>query len=198
MTDQTAAKQPHPAAPWLHLQAATRIRGIAVRTQNACEFDPGNAKLPTLWARFFNEGIAQKVAPPAHSGQPLGTEGGAAGPAGGDIYGVYSHYESDFNGHYSVTAGMAQAVRSDSLGSPPASADPALTKGDAAMVDILAGQYLVFEARGAMPGAVVAAWQQVWAYFQVPGPWARCYGTDFECYQGPEQARVCIGVVSAG
>ena len=64
-------------------------------------------------------------------------------------------------------------------------------------MELQAGTYLAFEASGPMPGAIVAAWQQVWVHFEGKGPWKRRYGTDFECYLGPELGRVCIGVVAA-
>lgn len=56
------------------------------------------------------------------------------------------------------------------------------------------GRYLVFEARGPMPDAIIATWQQVWAYFEKPGVESRAFVTDFEVYQADEVARIYIGI----
>ena len=69
-------------------------------------------------------------------------------------YGVYHHYESDANGLFDVLVGTDAPM-------PNAPDAPVLSK-----VDIVAGAYLVFEAKGPMPQAVVQAWAgaQAFAY----------------------------------
>jgi predicted transcriptional regulator YdeE len=95
------------------------------------------------------------------------------------VYGVYAAYESDANGLYDLTAGMSVSEGS----------------ADFSTVNIQAGDYLVFETRGAMPAAVIQAWGNVWAYFEQNPQIKRSYQTDFESYIGPNEAHVYIGVV---
>lgn len=95
--------------------ASKHITGLAVRTSNARERDPATAALPNLWGRFT-------AAQTKHAGgdQP-------AAP----VYSVYTEYESDVNGAYTVVLG-----REDVLPEFPESAD--------GMVIVSAGRYLVF------------------------------------------------------
>ena len=93
------------------------------------------------------------------------------------IYGVYSDYESDVNGRYTTTAG----VRVDGSS---ASSDG----------EIEAGDYLVFEKKGAMPDIVVETWGEVWRFFDGEGTLRRKYATDFEEYRGPDEVAIHIGV----
>lgn len=102
---------------------------------------------------------------------------------GARVYGVYHGYESDAQGAFDVLAG------SDAL--PPAAGDSlALTR-----IDIAPGPYLVFDAPGAMPQAVVDAWTRVWRYFADPlCPHQRTYSTDFESYPPDGLKEIFIGV----
>lgn len=87
------------------------------------------------------------------------------------VYGVYSNYASDAGGPFDVTAGSA--------------AESGL--------HIQPGHYLVFQARGAMPAAVIAGWQAIWAYFEQHPEIERRFLTDFEAYTGPEAVDIHIG-----
>lgn len=97
---------------------------------------------------------------------------------GSPVYGVYSGYESDAGGLFDVTAGVATAEAAEGFDS----------------LVIQAGRYLVFEARGQMPDAIIRAWQQVWAYFEQPGVQTRAFVTDFEAYQADDLALIHIGI----
>ncbi|OEH45489.1 hypothetical protein lpari_03540 [Legionella parisiensis] len=66
---------------------AFNVVGLRERTKNINEFNPQTAKLPALWDRFHQSQIA------AQKPNSL-------------IYGVYSDYESDDKGFYTVTAGI--------------------------------------------------------------------------------------------
>ncbi len=68
------------------------VSGISVRTLNSDEAQPLKAKLPGLWGQFFGQGLADKT-PNKVAESP--------------VYGVYSAYESDVSGQYSVTAGVS-------------------------------------------------------------------------------------------
>ncbi|WP_395607348.1 GyrI-like domain-containing protein [Pseudomonas sp. B22129] len=94
------------------------------------------------------------------------------------VYGVYSGYESDAHGLFDVTAGVSTHA--------PAQGFESLV--------IEPGRYLVFEAQGPMPDAIIQAWQRVWAYFEQPDVEARAFVTDFELYQADNQAQVYIGI----
>ncbi len=146
------------------------VTGIAVRTINADEFTTDQAKLPALWGRFFSEGVVTKV----ENRLP-----------DSPVYGVYSDYESDATGYYSVTAGVA-------------SSGPDVAEFTS--IDVHGGQYLVFKNQGPMPQAVIGAWNQVWAFFE-PGNaqnegYGRRFDTDFEQYQGDDEVAIYIGIIA--
>ncbi len=94
------------------------------------------------------------------------------------VYGVYSNYESDASGSFDVLAGVAVDA-------------PA---GDHPSIDVQGGQYLVFDAQGAMPGAVIEAWGRVWGFFAAHPQVKRRFVTDFEVYTGPDSVAVHIGI----
>jgi predicted transcriptional regulator YdeE len=89
-------------------------------------------------------------------------------------YGVYSHYESGALGAFDVTAGVAVA------------------KGGTVQVE--AGDYLVWTGTGAMPQAVLGAWQRIWDYFDAHGEIIRRYVSDFEAYTSPTDVKIWIGI----
>lgn len=94
------------------------------------------------------------------------------------VYGVYSNYESDASGSFDVLAGVA-------VDAPPANYPS---------IEVQGGQYLVFDAQGAMPGAVIEAWGRVWAFFAEHPQIKRRYVSDFEAYTGPDSVAVHIGI----
>lgn len=94
------------------------------------------------------------------------------------MYGVYSGYESDAGGLFDVTAGVATQAAAQGFDS----------------LVIEPGRYLVFEARGPMPEAIISTWQRVWAYFEQPDVESRAFVTDFEVYQADDVALVYIGI----
>lgn len=129
------------------------VKGDGVRTSNAREAGAA-ADIPGLWARFHA----------AHPDLEM------------PMYGVYSGYESDACGEFTVTAGTE------------------VEGAEEGAIAIRSGTYLEFSAEGAMPAAIIQAWEAVWAHFLVAHPYARAYGTDFEQYSGPGSARICIGI----
>ena len=141
------------------------ITGLAVRTSNAREREPETAALPGLWARFE------------------GTRAAADGPPS-PVFGVYTDYESDVDGAYTVVLGRE--------------AGPPTAESRTARVP--AGRYAVFTSTGEMPAAVLAGWQQVWAYFAEPEAPARAYAADFEYYDPaePSTVRIHVGVRASG
>ena len=159
---------PHTMTPpsSTHLGAFS-VTGLSVRTRNSDEMNPATARIGELWERFFSQSWERRL------------------PARGDtddrIFGVYSGYESNEHGAFDVTAGVAV---------PP----PVAPVAGAVQVTVLEGRYLVFTGQGAMPQAVIETWGEVWRYFaQNPGI-RRCFGTDFEAYEGPDTVAIHIGV----
>ena len=141
------------------------VAGINVRTINRDEFNPQTAKLGDLWRSFWSDSLAEKT-PNKRADSP--------------IYGVYSHYDSDANGYYTVTAGVA------------VSAQP--NQPELSTIAVVSGTYLVFSNKGQMPDIVVKTWKQIWAYFAEHPMHMRRFNTDFEVYLGPEEIAIYIGV----
>ena len=68
---------------------AFNIVGISTQTSNANEITE-QAKIPQLWDHFYQQNIAGKIAEPKN----------------GNVYGLYSDYETDVNGIYNITLGV--------------------------------------------------------------------------------------------
>jgi len=154
------------SSPHVRQTGAKRVAGLALRTDNATESRPGDGKIPGLWQRFRNEDWFAKL-----------EKFGAFGPP----VGVYSAYESDASGSYQILAGReipATAKVSEGL----------------KVVSVPAGQYLVFQGAGPLPGSVVKGWQEVWAYFEQARDAARAYTFDFELYPSAEAVEIWIAV----
>jgi len=138
---------------------AFTVTGHTVRTTNREESDPATARIGGLWGRFFSD--------PALQGLPQRSDHA-------HNYGVYSNYESDANGAFDVTAGVAVARDGP--------------------VKVEAGDYLVWSGNGPMPQAVLGAWQRIWDYFDAHPDVVRRYVSDFEAYTSPTDVKVWIGV----
>ena len=152
---------------------AFEVAGISVRTCNSDELDPAAARIGGLWDRFFSQSWERNL--PA-AGQD------------GRIFGVYSAYESNADGAFDVTAGVAAA--------PPAGNGGVGNMPDAVrVIPIQAGSYLVFSGEGPMPQMVIDTWDQIWRYFADNPQVQRRFGTDFEAYSGPDQVAIHIGIV---
>lgn len=67
------------------------VAGLQVRTLNTKEQQPETAQIGPMWARFFIEGLFEKIEPREPDSF---------------VYGVYSGYESDATGAFDVTAGV--------------------------------------------------------------------------------------------
>jgi predicted transcriptional regulator YdeE len=138
------------------------VVGFSVRTKNEDEMKTGMAKIGGLWSQFF-----------LNAGPKLLPES--------KIYGVYTHYESDFTGCFDVIAG-SDTLTTDTL--------EGLTK-----VTIPSGNYLCFSAQGIMPQTVIALWGEVWSYFTAGDcPHTRLYTADFELYKNTTDVEIYIAV----
>jgi len=138
----------------------TRVVGLAARTTNAAEGNPGTARIPALWQRFRDDGWFDRLAAIGATGPPVG---------------VYSRYAAGVSGDFEILAG--REVRRDSSDVP----------AEAQALDVVAGRFLVFPFRGALPHIVIAGWQDVWAFFERSPSFKRAYTTDAEFYQADGQ-----------
>ncbi len=139
------------------------VSGISVRTLNSDEAQPLKAKLPGLWGQFFGQGLADKT-PNKLAESP--------------VYGVYSAYESDASGQYSVTAGVSVSKASPEFES----------------IAVSGGRYLVFEAKGPMPQVIIETWAVVGSFFERSKEFKRAFTTDFEEYRGSDEVAIHIAV----
>lgn len=147
------------------LTTKIECQGLSVRTTNQQELNPATAKMGKLWLNFY-QNIFSKL------------------PAGSAAYGIYHNYESDAHGAFDITTSYEQEVEFAS--------DESL---DLEVVTIPTGKYLVFSEQGAMPIAVITAWQKVWSYFNsLECEHTRLYNVDFEHYVNQLQVDVYIGI----
>lgn len=127
--------------------------GVSVRTTNAEEASP-NGKLPQLWETYFSSNTLLQT--------------GANNPH--LIYALYTDYESDATGAYTVLIGHdagEDVVQSDS---------------NYPQIVIPESKYIVFTTKKGLVYEVVAqAWGEIWEYFK-ERPEARSYTGDFELY----------------
>lgn len=142
-----------------------RVAGPKTRTRNADEADPSTAKIGSLWQEYLGRG------------GPAGVAGGLDAPV---TVAVYTEYESDHTGEYTLR-----------LGAPAVSVD-----ADTETTEVPDGSYLMFEATGPLPGALVEAWQRIIAYFEGSTPYRRVYKADFELHDHstPGRVEVYVGV----
>ena len=123
-----------------------RVIGISVRTTN--QNGGAGKEIGALWKRFFNEGIMDQI-PEKESG---------------DIYCIYTDYETDFNGPYTTFLGCK--VRS--IGNIPEGLEAKT---------IPAATYQVYTSTGKLPDTVIATWKFIWQ-----SGIERTYKADFDLY----------------
>ena len=96
------------------------------------------------------------------------------------IFCVYSNYDTDASSFYDVTAGVCVTHAQENF----------------APLTVQDGKYLVFEANGPMPSAVIQAWTDIWTYFEQHPEIKRSFLSDFEAYVAPEAIKIYIGISS--
>lgn len=143
-------------SPTVHYVERFMVTGLSVITQNSDEFDEKTAKIPSLWQQFYASDLASNT----------------------EIFGVYSNYDSDANGYYTVTVGTESS-------NAPTQFDP---------VTIQEGNYIVFQGRGPMPATVIETWKRVWDFFGTNAAPRRNFVSDFEAYNGPNEVTIYIGL----
>ena len=143
-----------------------RVAGLALRTDNAAEAQPGIGKIPGLWQRFRNEDWFDQLGKLGASGPPIG---------------VYSAYESDASGSFQITAGREVAAN-------------VTVAAPLQIVSVPAGSYLAFQSSGSLPGSVIRGWQDIWAYFERPDAPSRAYTYDVEIYPDAEHVEIWVAI----
>ncbi|MNH86232.1 Bacterial transcription activator, effector binding domain [compost metagenome] len=130
-----------------------RLAGLSCRTTNSQEAGP-SGQIPGLWEAYFKSAIADRIqAEHPHF-----------------IYALYTDYESDASGAYTLLIGHEL--------SGSESAD--LSGLEVAVVP--AAKYKVFTTnRGPVHEVVVEAWGRIWSYFQNAEE-QRAYTGDYELY----------------
>lgn len=141
---------------WIETRPAMSIQGIGVRTTNEEEAGP-QGKIPRLWDSYFQRGMQGQISDNDQS-----------------IYALYTEYESDASGAYTVIIGSS------------------IDEGVATVADTNSGiqrqafvpesRYLVFRSRrGPVMEVVPQVWHEIWSYFEHAAE-RRTYTGDYERY----------------
>ena len=154
--------------PKIVAKGAMTMVGVEVRTSNRDEANPTVARIPQMWKRYLQERLADRIRDRI---DPKATVA------------VYRNYESDHTGEYSFLLG-AEVWQPGSV--------------PAGMVSftIEPANYMVFESRGSMPGALIDTWGTILQEFSHSGARRRAYVADFEIHNAdtPSQVAIFIGV----
>ncbi|WP_195573933.1 GyrI-like domain-containing protein [Paenibacillus sp. 1001270B_150601_E10] len=143
------------------------LAGVTTRTTNAEEAG-SNGRLPKLWETYFKNSTAVQ----AYSDQPA------------YLYALYTDYESDASGAYTVLIGHELKENIDRADMPFEHAA------------VPESEYLVFTSKkGPVYEVVAQAWMEIWNYFN-DSKEVRAYTGDFELYDAssfdPANAEVRI------
>lgn len=142
------------------------VSGINTRTSNEKEDNPETAQIPNLWRRFSEEELF-KIIPNQTSNF--------------SVYGVYSEFDMDAGGDFTVTAGVE--IRND------------LSENMAfPIVVIEGGRYLEFKAKGPMPGSLFSKWKEIWDFFGKTADYKRAYTTDFDVYKAQDEVDIYVSI----
>jgi len=147
-------------------QPEMKFTGIEVRTTNQEEMDPSTAKIPSLWERFFMEKIGENIL----NKKP-----------DSPIFGIYTKYESDNSGPYSLIIGVEVN-------------DIEPTPSGMIGLTIPPGQFMVFTAQGPMPNTLIDTWIYIWEYFTKETSHKRLYTADYEVHHGNDKVDIYIAV----
>ncbi|MEJ9220265.1 GyrI-like domain-containing protein [Paenibacillus glucanolyticus] len=138
---------------FVEVRPAMSIQGVGVRTTNEAEAGP-LAKIPSLWDRYFQSGLQASLSDKDQA-----------------IYALYTDYESDASGAYTLVIGN----RMDK-GATAESSDELL------QAHVPASKYLVFRTRrGPLMEIVPQVWYEIWSYFEQAEE-KRTFTGDYERY----------------
>jgi predicted transcriptional regulator YdeE len=134
---------------------ARRFAGLAARVNNS---QP--ELLYDHWRRFNSDETVARI----------------TGKASSAVVSVYTEYESDYTGEYTLLIGYE--IEAD-----------AVVPGGLRLIEAPAQKYAVILAQGPQPETVQRAWQWVWA-----SALDRAYTVDFDENLGPEDVRVHVAL----
>jgi predicted transcriptional regulator YdeE len=136
------------------------ISGICINTNNK----KASNDITKLWNEFYTNNITKQIQDKKSDSF---------------IYGVYSDYESDLHGNYTVTAGV-EINRS------------AIKRNNT--IIIKKGKYILFENIGQLPEIVIQTWKEIWTYFEEHKDIKRKYTSDFESYEDDKNIKIYIAI----
>jgi len=136
-------------------RSSMKVSGIETRTTNKDETDSDIAKIPLLWQRFFQENIREKIPNKVQSGHVLA---------------VYTDYESDEHGPYTVILGCEVSSIED------------VPKGMVAKV-LPESTYVRFTTQnGPVTTVISQAWKEIWQLQPSQLGGTRRFSADFEVH----------------
>ena len=146
-----------------------KIIGIETRTSNQLEVHQSTAQIAKAWSRFIEDKLLEKIPNKAH---------------GNIVLGLYTNYESDQNGKYTLIIGTEVTSLDD------------VPEGMIG-VSAPAAKYLEFHFEGPLPDTVTDAWQQIWKYFADNEEYRRSFTMDFEVYDNkhPDKVDIFVAVI---
>ncbi len=160
------------------VRPAFALTGFAVRTTNQAEHGP-HGLIPGLWRTYYQSGLSLDSA--------------VCSPH--LIYALYTDYESDASGAYTLVIGHESTAASagENVEGHRAFAEAEQERFRAL---VPASRYRIFKTRRGPVGEVVAeAWGRIWAYYEQSSE-QRAYTGDFELYDtrdfDPEAAEILI------
>ena len=134
------------------------VVGLSARTNN---FSPDIQKvIGTLWSDFYGKGVYEKITDKANY----------------KALGIYSDYENDEKGDYTVTVGC-QVTNADKI------------PENTVRLTVPKGKYAKFIVKGHMQRAVSDFWQELWKI-----DLTRSYVCDFEEYQNSDMENAEIHI----
>lgn len=131
-----------------------KVIGFEIRTSNQLEAHQSTAQIPKAWSRFMNENCLEQIPNKSHNNIMLG---------------LYTNYESDQNGKYSLIIGTEVS----SLNEIP---------NGMTGISAPAAKYLEFHFEGPSSTLASGAWQQILKYFADGNDYVRTFAMDFEVY----------------
>ncbi|WP_342410439.1 effector binding domain-containing protein [Paenibacillus sp. FSL R10-2778] len=169
-------------------KAKMTLAGVSIRTTNEAEMGPDGGLSP-LWETYFQSNIAGQIA--------------TVNPE--YIYALYTDYESDANGAYTVVIGhevaeerhiegrqleegeleeneLVESELEESKLEKSELEESELVENQFTYAAVPESKYMVFKTiKGPVFEVVVQAWGEIWAYFKESGE-VRTYTGDFEIY----------------
>lgn len=141
-----------------------RVVGLETRTSNAEEAG-GAGRIGALWSAVHNGPLKETV--PGTLDAPV-------------LVAVYSDYVDGAEGEYRLVVGRPAL-------------DPG-TPSELVSVEVPDGSFLLFEASGEMPQALIETWTRIHEYFAGPSPYHRTFAGDFELHDGNQPDHVAVYV----